>query len=62
MTPKELMKVLKKDGWFLVRIRGSHYIFKHGEKRGLVTVPLHSKDLKPKTLQSIINQAKLKEN
>ncbi len=56
------MKVLKKDGWFLVRIRGSHYIFKHGEKRGLVTVPLHSKDLKPKTLQSIINQAKLKEN
>lgn len=62
MTPKELIKILKRDGWVLVRTRGSHYIFKHEVKRGLVTVPFHSKDLKPKTLQSIISQAMIKED
>ncbi|WP_115309710.1 type II toxin-antitoxin system HicA family toxin [Veillonella criceti] len=62
MTPKELIKILKRDGWVLVRTRESHYIFKHEVKRGLVTVPFHSKDLKPKTLQSIISQAMIKED
>lgn len=60
ITPKKLLKELEKDGWEVIRIRGSHHILKHPTKIGLVTIPLHSKDLKPKTLSSILKQAGLK--
>ena len=59
-TPKELMKDLKKDGWYIDRIKGSHHILKHPIKVGRVTIPLHKEDLKPKTLQTILKQAGLK--
>lgn len=60
ITSKKLLKTLEQDGWKIVRIRGSHHILKHPIKRGLVTVPLHSQDLKPKTLSAILKQAGLK--
>ncbi len=56
-TPKELMKVLTKDGWYIDRVRGSHHILKHPTKNGRVTIALHKEDLKPKTLQTILKQA-----
>jgi predicted RNA binding protein YcfA (HicA-like mRNA interferase family) len=59
----ELLRVLHRDGWFLVRTRGSHRQFKHATKRGRVTVsgkPSH--DLSPGTLISILKQAGLKRN
>ena len=59
-TPKELMKDLKKDGWYIDRIKGSHHILKHPIKAGRVTIPLHKEDLNPKTLQTILKQAGLK--
>jgi ycfA family protein len=59
LTPKALKRQLERDGWKNVRTRGSHYIFKHPSKPGLVTVPFHNGDLKPKTLQSILKQAGL---
>ena len=60
ITPKKLLKTLEQDGWKIVRIRGSHHILKHPVKQGLVTVPLHSQDLNPKTLSKILEQAGLK--
>lgn len=54
------MKGLKKDGWYVDRIKGSHHILKHPTKAGRVTIPLHKEDLKPKTLQTILKQAGLK--
>lgn len=60
VTPKELLKVLKKDGWYVDRIRGSHHMLKHTNKDGRVTVPVHKEDLKPKTLHTILKQAGLK--
>lgn len=59
-TPKELMKVLTKDGWYIDRVRGSHHILKYPTKNGRVTIALHKEDLKPKTLQTILKQAGLK--
>lgn len=59
-TPKELMKVLTKDGWYIDRVRGSHHILKHPTKNGRVTIALHKEDLKPKTLQTILKQVGLK--
>ncbi len=60
MKPKELLKLLQADGWAIDRIRGSHYILKHSEKPGRPTIPMHNKDLKPGTYNSILKQAGLK--
>jgi predicted RNA binding protein YcfA (HicA-like mRNA interferase family) len=38
----ELFKILKNDGWFEVRQRGSHKIMQHPTKREQLTVPYHA--------------------
>lgn len=60
MTAKEVIKKLKVDGWTEVRSRGSHIQLKHPNKKGLVTVPMHSGDIPRGTLNSILKQAGLK--
>lgn len=35
---KEVIKMLEKDGWYLVEQEGSHRQFKHLTKKGRVTV------------------------
>jgi len=53
--------MLEDDGWFQVRMRGSHRQFKHPTKRGLVTVPgTPGDDLAIGTLNSVLKQAGLK--
>ncbi|MBN2385169.1 type II toxin-antitoxin system HicA family toxin [bacterium] len=59
MTPKKVIQALQKDGFYLHHATGSHRFFKHPVKPGLITVPYHNKDLKRKTLVSIIKQAGL---
>ena len=53
MTSKELIKKLKKDGWRVIRIKGSHYILKKEDR--IEVVPFHSKDL-PKGLVDAISK------
>jgi len=61
MKCQEIIKILKKDGWFEVVQNGSHKHFKHAIKPGKVTVPMHKvKDIPIGTLQSIYKQAGLK--
>lgn len=60
MTSKELLKLLNKDGWTIVDVVGSHYQLIHPTKKGKITVPFHSKDLPPGTLNKILKQAELK--
>ncbi len=62
MTPSEMEKLIKKDGWFLASVEGSHHQYKHPTKKGKVTIPFHSrpKDLKPRDVKSILKQAGLK--
>lgn len=56
-----MIELLKNDGWYLVRITGSHRQFEHPIKSGGVTVPGKlSKDLHPKTQGSILRQAGLR--
>ncbi|MBA1323155.1 type II toxin-antitoxin system HicA family toxin [Pseudomonas plecoglossicida] len=59
MQSRELISVIEADGWYLVRTRGSHHHFKHPHKPGLVTVPHPKKDLLPKTVASILRQARI---
>jgi predicted RNA binding protein YcfA (HicA-like mRNA interferase family) len=58
---KDLIKNLKKDGWEMVRMRGSHRQYRHPEKSGTATVAgKPSADIPPGTLASILKQAGLK--
>jgi len=45
MKSAALIRELKKAGWELNRIRGSHHVFKHPVRSGHVTVPHPKKDL-----------------
>lgn len=45
MNSRFLISQIVADGWYLVRIKGSHHHFKHPTKPGLVTVPHPKKDL-----------------
>ncbi|MEM1115868.1 MAG: type II toxin-antitoxin system HicA family toxin [Bacteroidota bacterium] len=61
MKVRDALKLVKKDGWYLARTRGSHRQFKHDEKPGLVTIPgKPGDDLAPGTYNSILKQAGLK--
>jgi len=59
MTSQEIMSRLVGDGWFLVKVKGSHHHFKHLEKKGKVTLPHPKKNLPTGTLRSIAKQAGL---
>lgn len=60
MKVREVIALLEADGWYVQRTRGSHRQLRHPSKRGLVTVAgKPSSDLHPKTLASILSQAKL---
>ena len=45
MQSRELIRLLKADGWQLARVRGSHHQYRHPTKPGTVTVPHPKKDL-----------------
>lgn len=60
MTAKELLRILKADGWTEKSQRGSHLQLVHPSKSGKVTIPMHNKDLDIKTCNSILKQAGLK--
>ncbi|MFA2720827.1 MULTISPECIES: type II toxin-antitoxin system HicA family toxin [Bacillus cereus group] len=51
------MTRLKKEGWFIVNIEGSHHQFKHPSRVGKVTVKHPCKDIPKGTLRSIYKQA-----
>jgi len=56
-----VIRLIEKDGWYLVRQKGSHRQFKHPTKPGRVTIAGNSNDdLAPGTLNSIFKQAQLK--
>ena len=59
MKDRDLIKLLKKDGWQLDRINGSHHIFR---KEGMtVSVPVHGKDVPTGLLHQILKDAGLKQ-
>lgn len=57
MNSRALIKMVKADGWYEVRVKGSHHHFKHPTKPGLVTIPHPKKKLPIGTVKSILKQA-----
>ena len=60
MNSRELMKMIERDGWKLVAVKGSHHQFKHPGKPGRVTIPHPKKDLPMGTVRSVLKQAGLR--
>jgi predicted RNA binding protein YcfA (HicA-like mRNA interferase family) len=60
MGSREVIAMLKADGWKLDRVKGSHHVFVHDSKPGIVVVPHPKKDLPPGTLRSILRTAGLR--
>jgi predicted RNA binding protein YcfA (HicA-like mRNA interferase family) len=58
---RKAIKLIEKDGWYLVHTKGSHRQYKHPVKPGRVTIAgKPSDELAPGTYNSILKQAQLK--
>lgn len=60
LKPRAVIRALQRAGFFVHHVTGGHYFLKHPDRPNLrVSVAYHSKDLKRRTLESIIEQAGL---
>jgi predicted RNA binding protein YcfA (HicA-like mRNA interferase family) len=60
VTGAEVLAALKRAGWYVDSIEGSHHQMRHTSHRGWVTVPVHAGEiLHPKTLKSILRDANM---
>ena len=57
MKSRDIIARLKKEGWTLRNVRGSHHQFVQAETGRRVTVPHPKKDIRKGTLRSIYKQA-----
>ncbi len=60
-SSREIIQLLKADGWYQIRTTGSHHHFKHYHKAGIVTVPHPKKQIGKGLFNSILKQAGLQE-
>lgn len=60
MSPQEMLKFLKKNGFEIISRNGSHVKMRNPDNGKTVIVPYHSKDLKKGMEQAILKQAGLK--
>lgn len=58
-SSREILRMLKKDGWREVACVGDHHQFKHPTKKGRVTLRYPVKDLSKNDLLSIQRQSGL---
>ena len=59
VTSAELIRELKSAGWMLDRVHGSHHIFVHPTRSGIVVVPHPKMDLGKGLVKAIRKQAGL---
>ncbi|MFO1262780.1 MAG: type II toxin-antitoxin system HicA family toxin [Rhodoferax sp.] len=57
MNSANLIKEMQRAGWQLDRVNGSHHVFKHPSRPGIVVVPHPKKDLGVGLVKAIRRQA-----
>jgi predicted RNA binding protein YcfA (HicA-like mRNA interferase family) len=63
VSGKRMLQVLKKLGWALDHVRGSHHYLGKGGRSPLICVPVHgNKTLRPGTQKSIMKAASLSDD
>lgn len=60
MMPREMIRLLQKNGFTIISQNGSHVKLKNNETGKTVIVPYHNKALKKGLEQKILKQAGLK--
>ncbi len=60
LTPKDMIKLLKKNHFEIISQNGSHIKLRNPSMGTTVIVPYHSKELKKGLEQAILKQAGLK--
>lgn len=56
-SSREVIKILKDNGWYEVRCTGDHHQFRHPDRQGLVTVRHPIKQLHINDIKSIEKQS-----
>ena len=56
MKSGELVRLLKRDGWYVVRQSGSHIIVEHPRKKGKIVCPAHGSQEVGKGLENKIKK------
>lgn len=56
-SSREVIKILKADGWYEVNCTGDHHQFKHPLEKGRVTITHTKKDIPYGTPKRIFEQA-----
>jgi len=59
VTPKQLARIAERLGFEFRRQRGSHAIYVRSSDQARVVIPMHSGDLKRKTLRGIVADLKI---
>lgn len=61
MKVRDVIALVQKDGWYFVRMNGSHRIYHHAQKTGIVVINGQpGKDMATGTYKAILSQAGLK--
>ena len=58
MRDKELLRIMKKNGWKVVRIQGSHHIMQKDGKTEVI--PIHGREVPPGLLNAILKRTKIR--
>lgn len=59
--PKDLEKILRKNGFTIKRQTGSHRIYYNSKSDRTAVIPFHSRELPQGTIRSIVKQSGLLE-
>ena len=60
---KRFCKILEQNNWLLVRINGSHHVYRKKGESFAISIPVHkNEDLKIGILKSLMKQANLTED
>jgi len=57
LTAAKLLKILKRAGFVVSRIKGSHYFLEHPITKRMTSLPMHSGTMKKGLMMDIIKQA-----
>lgn len=57
LTPKQLLGVLLKAGFRVIRQKGSHILLKHPITQRSTTIAMHGKDFSRKMISKILKQS-----
>lgn len=59
-SPREVIKILKENGWKLDRIKGDHYIFRKENQKYLAVIPISKNTVSIGVLKKVEKQTKIK--